>query len=86
MSKHAHSHAFTRRVFGAALSAALVFASAAIHAETAPRVQFNTTAGAFTVELYPDKAPKTSRAANWSIHPCCLVTPFLAKSLKGWTW
>lgn len=59
MSKHAHSHAFTRRVFGAALSAALVIASAATHAETAPRVQFNTTAGAFTVELYPDKAPKT---------------------------
>ncbi|MDO8458693.1 MAG: peptidylprolyl isomerase [Burkholderiaceae bacterium] len=28
-------------------------------ADTAPRVQFNTSAGAFVVEVYPDKAPKT---------------------------
>lgn len=28
-------------------------------ADTAPRVQLNTSAGAFVVELYPDKAPKT---------------------------
>jgi peptidyl-prolyl cis-trans isomerase A (cyclophilin A) len=28
-------------------------------AQTAPRVKFATTAGDFTVELYPDKAPKT---------------------------
>ena len=33
-------------------------ASAAI-AENAPRVKFNTTAGDFVVEVYPDKAPKT---------------------------
>ena len=29
------------------------------HAEDAPRVKFATTAGDFTVEVYPDKAPKT---------------------------
>lgn len=28
-------------------------------AETAPRVKFDTTAGNFVVEVYPDKAPKT---------------------------
>ena len=33
-------------------------ASTAI-AENAPRVKFNTTAGDFVVEVYPDKAPKT---------------------------
>ncbi|MEI8168720.1 MAG: peptidylprolyl isomerase [Rhodoferax sp.] len=30
-----------------------------VHAEDAPRVKFATTAGDFTVEVYPDKAPKT---------------------------
>lgn len=57
MSKH--THALTRRLFGAALSTVFAFATMGVHAETAPRVQFNTSAGVFTVELYPDKAPKT---------------------------
>jgi peptidyl-prolyl cis-trans isomerase A (cyclophilin A) len=42
---------------------ALIVATIAItplaQAQDAPRVQFKTTAGDFTVELYPDKAPKT---------------------------
>lgn len=61
MSQHAHKHtnARTHRFFAAVLSAAFALASANLHAETAPRVQFTTSAGAFTVELYPDKAPKT---------------------------
>lgn len=40
------------------LTAGLMFAGAAT-AQTAPRVTFQTTLGAFTVEVYPDKAPKT---------------------------
>ena len=56
---HAHAHVLTRRIFGTFLSALLTFAVTSANAETAPRVQFNTSAGAFTVELYPDKAPKT---------------------------
>ena len=59
MFNQTHSHALTRRIFGAALSTALVLAAFSAGAETAPRVQFNTSAGTFTVELYPEKAPKT---------------------------
>mgnify|MGYP001048008099 CR=1 FL=1 len=33
--------------------------SAAVAATPAPRVQFKTSMGNFTVEVYPDKAPKT---------------------------
>jgi peptidyl-prolyl cis-trans isomerase A (cyclophilin A) len=47
---------FTRRA-----AAVLVFACAAGAAWSAdaPRVKFNTSAGDFVVEVYPDKAPKT---------------------------
>ena len=41
-----------------ALAAIFSVASNAI-AQEAPRVKFATTAGDFTVEVYPDKAPKT---------------------------
>ena len=41
-----------------ALAALFSIANTA-HAEDAPRVKFATTAGDFTVEVYPDKAPKT---------------------------
>lgn len=45
---------------GAALALAMNLAtSAAALAQDAPRVKFVTTAGAFVVEVYPDKAPKT---------------------------
>lgn len=40
------------------LTAALVLSTAAL-AETAPQVKFQTSLGDFTVEVYPDKAPKT---------------------------
>ncbi len=45
----------------AAWLAALTLASvcSSVLAQEAPRVRFNTTAGAFVVEVYPDKAPKT---------------------------
>lgn len=59
MSQHTHTRGLTRRLFGAALSAVFAFATTGVQAQTAPRVQFTTSAGAFTVELYPDKAPKT---------------------------
>lgn len=63
MSKHTHSYAYpcavTRRALVSALSAATMLFAINASAETAPRVQFTTSAGAFTVELYPDKAPKT---------------------------
>ncbi len=43
-----------------ALALAAMFSVAStVHAEDAPRVKFATTAGDFTVEVYPDKAPKT---------------------------
>lgn len=45
-------------------AAALALALAALPsawAEGAPRVKFSTTAGDFVVEVYPDKAPKTSQ-------------------------
>ncbi len=35
------------------------FATSGVLAEEAPRVKFTTSAGAFVVEVYPDKAPKT---------------------------
>ena len=41
-----------------ALAAMFSVAGSAL-AEDAPRVKFATTAGDFTVEVYPDKAPKT---------------------------
>ena len=40
------------------LVATLAFSTAAF-AETAPQVKFQTTLGDFTLEVYPDKAPKT---------------------------
>jgi len=42
-----------------ALIAATIAITPLAQAQDAPRVQFKTTAGDFTVELYPDKAPKT---------------------------
>jgi peptidyl-prolyl cis-trans isomerase A (cyclophilin A) len=50
----------TRRLRRALLvgSAVLLLAGAAV-ADTSPRVKFQTSAGDFTVELYPDKAPKS---------------------------
>ena len=38
---------------------ALVFSMIAAHAQAAPRVELQTSQGSFTVELYPEKAPKT---------------------------
>lgn len=49
----------TRRLLCAAASTLFLFSASHVSAQTAPRVQFTTSAGAFTVELYPDKAPKT---------------------------
>lgn len=44
----------------ATILAALTFAlCGSALAAAPPKVQFTTTAGAFTVELYPDKAPRT---------------------------
>jgi peptidyl-prolyl cis-trans isomerase A (cyclophilin A) len=45
-------------ILATGLTLASLIASTA-HAQTAPRVKFATTAGDFTVEVYPDKAPKT---------------------------
>jgi peptidyl-prolyl cis-trans isomerase A (cyclophilin A) len=39
--------------------AAMLSAAGSALAEEAPRVKFATSAGDFTVEVYPDKAPKT---------------------------
>lgn len=47
----------SRRLWVAACTAALLPLPAL--AQTAPRVKFQTTAGEFVVEVYPDKAPKT---------------------------
>jgi peptidyl-prolyl cis-trans isomerase A (cyclophilin A) len=47
----------SRRLWIAACAAALLPLPAL--AQTAPRVKFQTTAGEFVVEVYPDKAPKT---------------------------
>jgi cyclophilin family peptidyl-prolyl cis-trans isomerase len=47
---------FTRR---AAAVLVLACAAGAAWSADAPRVKFNTTAGDFVVEVYPDKAPKT---------------------------
>jgi peptidyl-prolyl cis-trans isomerase A (cyclophilin A) len=47
----------TRRA--AAVLLALGAAALPALAQEAPRVRFSTTAGDFTVEVYPDKAPKT---------------------------
>ncbi|MEI2812476.1 MAG: peptidylprolyl isomerase [Burkholderiaceae bacterium] len=44
-------------VFAVFVSAAIITSN--VQAETLPRVQFKTTMGAFTVELYPAKTPKT---------------------------
>lgn len=41
------------------LAGVFLLASTHVFADNAPKVQFNTSAGAFVVELYPDKAPKT---------------------------
>jgi peptidyl-prolyl cis-trans isomerase A (cyclophilin A) len=43
----------------ALLTAALLAVTALAHAQSNPRVEFKTTQGAFVLELYPDKAPKT---------------------------
>ena len=50
-----------RRVLMAAAVAGLVASQALVPAQAAnnPKVQFNTSAGNFVVELYSDKAPKT---------------------------
>jgi peptidyl-prolyl cis-trans isomerase A (cyclophilin A) len=45
-------------VMATGLTAATLLAGTAF-AQAAPRVKFATTVGDFTVELYPDKAPKT---------------------------
>ena len=45
---------------GACLVALSLFSfSSDTLAQDAPRVKFNTTAGSFVIEVYPDKAPKT---------------------------
>jgi peptidyl-prolyl cis-trans isomerase A (cyclophilin A) len=49
----------TRRTFAALLAAAAGGAWSLAHAQAAPKVKFVTSAGEFTVEVYPDKAPKT---------------------------
>ena len=50
---------FTRRfAVVAAFGLATLFASGAF-AQAAPKVKFTTSEGDFTVEVYPDKAPKT---------------------------
>lgn len=46
-----------RSLFAGLVCALAVSAAAA--AAPAPRVQFKTSMGNFTVEVYPDKAPKT---------------------------
>lgn len=53
-------HLLSKRFFLTSAAACLLcFAFAANAAEPSPRVKFQTTAGDFTVELYPEKAPKT---------------------------
>jgi peptidyl-prolyl cis-trans isomerase A (cyclophilin A) len=47
-----------RRRAALMLAAGLVFSMGTI-AESAPKVKFQTSLGEFTIELYPDKAPKT---------------------------
>jgi peptidyl-prolyl cis-trans isomerase A (cyclophilin A) len=49
----------TRRLAALALAAAATLAALPAAAQQAPRVKFNTSAGEFVVEVYPDKAPKT---------------------------
>ena len=51
--------AITRRVAALALAAAATLAALPAAAQEAPRVKFNTSAGEFVVEVYPDKAPRT---------------------------
>lgn len=52
--------ALTRRVATACMLAALAAASAlSAHAQSTPRVKFQTSQGDFVVELQADKAPKT---------------------------
>jgi len=48
---------YRRSVLAAVVS--LLCLALPVQAEDAPRVRFDTTAGSFVVELYPDKAPKT---------------------------
>jgi peptidyl-prolyl cis-trans isomerase A (cyclophilin A) len=50
------THITRRMVVG--LTTALLISTAAL-ADTAPQVKFQTSLGDFTVEVYPDKAPKT---------------------------
>ena len=38
---------------------AMLFAAISIHAQAATHVEFQTSEGKFTVELYPEKAPRT---------------------------
>ena len=49
---------FTRRA-AAAVALSLVVCSTSALAQAAPKVKFVTSEGDFTVEVYPDKAPKT---------------------------
>jgi len=51
-------HGNPARAFRAAALALLLAGAPSAFAEN-PRVEFKTTMGAFTLELYPDKAPKT---------------------------
>jgi len=48
----------TLRVFATALLALSLSGPASVLAQN-PQVEFKTSAGSFTLELYPDKAPKT---------------------------
>ncbi len=50
---------FIRKLLTAGLSCLVLFTATSALAEALPKVQFNTSAGTFVVELYPDKAPKT---------------------------
>lgn len=44
---------------GALLLASICLLGGPVQAQETPKVKFNTTAGDFVVELYPDKAPRT---------------------------
>ncbi|HXZ53835.1 MAG TPA: peptidylprolyl isomerase [Burkholderiales bacterium] len=49
----------TSTIFRNSLAFAVLFAAFSCAQAQNPRVEFKTTLGSFTLELYPDKAPKT---------------------------
>ena len=48
-----------RKLLTAGLTCLALVSTSIVLAESNPKVQFNTSAGTFVVELFPDKAPKT---------------------------